>query len=182
MVELSVEIEQGSTQCLAYKHRESRLQGRMVVKTADKLKLRQLSIRLISTELVDFHTANSSKPAARNNSSGGNSGLHSYLQKSSRAVGTWVILERKPSASHVLLAGEHHYSFEIPLPKGLDGSVASKTYTLHYELEGRLEHSFKLKPNTICLQPIELVQVPMALNLHADDRISLSVVPRLHGG
>ncbi|KAJ2146215.1 hypothetical protein IWW43_004997, partial [Coemansia sp. RSA 1935] len=92
------------------------------------------------------------------------------------AVGTWMILEKTPSA-HVLAAGKHNYSFEIPLPKGLDGSIQSKTYSLQYELETRLEYSFKLKPDLITLMPITLVQVPMASNLQADDRISLKVIP-----
>ncbi|KAJ2159160.1 hypothetical protein IW139_005043, partial [Coemansia sp. RSA 353] len=168
MVELEVHINQGSSQCLVYKNRGSQVEGKVVLKSTDKLKVRQISIRLTSTELVDFHNKNTTGAPT--------TGLHSYLQKSSKAVGTWMILEKTPSA-HVLAAGKHNYSFEIPLPKGLDGSIQSKTYSLQYELETRLEYSFKLKPDLITLMPITLVQVPMASNLQADDRISLKVIP-----
>ncbi|KAJ2503308.1 hypothetical protein GGH96_000329 [Coemansia sp. RSA 1972] len=167
MVELDVHINQGSSQCLVYKNHGSQVEGKVVLKSTDKLKVRQISIRLTSTELVDFHNKASSAPSG---------GLHSYLQKSSKTVGTWTILEKTPSA-HVLAAGKHNYSFEIPLPKGLDGSIQSKTYSLQYELETRLEYSFKLKPDLITLMPITLVQVPTASNLQADDRISLKVIP-----
>ncbi|KAJ1732728.1 hypothetical protein LPJ61_001917, partial [Coemansia biformis] len=196
MVELSVQFDQEGTQFLVYKQRESRLEGRLVVKTKDKLKVRQISIRLVATELVDFHAGNSSTSggagagsgdAGSSGGAGGSSGigkgsergagLHSYVQKSSRTIGTWAILEKESSA-HVLSAGEHRYSFELALPRGLDGSIASRPYTLHYELETRVEHSFKLKPDSTQLTPVELVQVPMALNLHADDRISLAAGPR----
>ncbi|KAJ2799072.1 hypothetical protein H4R21_003682 [Coemansia helicoidea] len=182
MVELSVQFDQEGSQVLAYKKRESRLQGRLVVKTKDKLKVRQISIRLVGTELVDFLAKGPADPSA----GGGGSiakgseygaGLHSYVQKSSRTIGTWAVLE-KGSSAHVLKAGEHHYSFELALPRGLDGSIATRLYTLQYELETRVEHSFKLKPDSTQLTPVELVQVPMALNLHADDRISLGAGPR----
>ncbi|KAJ2715590.1 mitochondrial 2-enoyl thioester reductase [Coemansia spiralis] len=182
MVELSVQFDQEGCQFLAYKQRESRLQGRLVVKTKDKLKVRQISIRLVSTELVDFHASGPADGSAGKSSStaqGGEYGtaLHSYVQKSSRTIGTWAILE-KGSSAHMLKAGEHRYSFELALPRGLDGSIATRPYTLHYELETRVEHSFKLKPDSTQLTPVELVQVPMALNLHADDRISLAAGPR----
>ncbi|KAJ2122885.1 hypothetical protein IW147_003051 [Coemansia sp. RSA 720] len=169
MVELDVHINQGSSQCLVYKNHGSQVEGKVVLQSTDKLKVRQISIRLISTELVDFHNKNASAPST-------SAGLHSYLQKSSKTVGTWMILEKKPSA-HVLAAGKHNYSFEIPLPKGLDGSIQSKTYSLQYELETRLEYSFKLKPDLTTLMPLTLVQVPMASNLQSDDRISLKVIP-----
>ncbi|KAJ2829270.1 hypothetical protein IWW50_000951 [Coemansia erecta] len=210
MVELEVSTNQTGNQCLVYKNRGSRVEGKVVLRTSDRLKLRQISVRLISTELVDFHNKNnsnggnnggnsssiagsiassiggygsklgsSSSSSGNNNGNGGSSnsgGLHSYLQKSSKTVGTWMILEKKASA-HVLPAGKHHYSIEIPLPKGLDGTVESKTYSLQYQLETQLEYSFKLKPDLVTLTPLELVQVPMASNLQSDDRISLKVIP-----
>ncbi|KAJ1743264.1 hypothetical protein LPJ79_001720 [Coemansia sp. RSA 1821] len=192
MVELNVTIDNAGAQCMVYKTRGSRMQGKLMLKTSDKLKVRQISIRLLSTELVDFHTKNphgsttgsnggnnigsNNGMSAGSSSSGAGGGLHSYLQKSSKTIGTWMILEKKSSA-HVLAAGKHSYSFEIPLPKGLDGSIKSKTYTLQYELETRLEYSFKLKPDLTHTMPVELVQVPMASNLQSDDRISLKVVP-----
>ncbi|KAJ2450227.1 hypothetical protein EV183_004419 [Coemansia sp. RSA 2336] len=194
MAELEVSIDSSGAQCMVYKTRGSRMRGKLMLKTSDKLKVRQISIRLLSTELVDFHTKNTGASGSTAGSSGGNNmgsnngmsaggsssgaggGLHSYLQKSSKTIGTWMILEKKSSA-HVLAAGKHSYSFEIPLPKGLDGSIRSKTYTLQYELETRLEYSFKLKPDLTHTMPVELVQVPMASNLQSDDRISLKVVP-----
>ncbi|KAJ2785859.1 hypothetical protein H4R18_000248 [Coemansia javaensis] len=166
MVDLALHFSQEGTQFLVYKQREARLQGRLVAKTKDKLKVRQISVRLVGTELVDFHAGGGDHGA----------GLHSYLQKSSRTIGTWAILGKESSA-HVLKPGEHWYSFELALPKGLDGSIATRAYALHYELETRIEHSFKLKPDSTHVTPIELVQVPMALNLHADDRISLGAAP-----
>ncbi|KAJ2315860.1 hypothetical protein IWW52_003941, partial [Coemansia sp. RSA 2704] len=159
---------------LVYKNRGSRVEGKVVVRTSDKLKVRQISIRLISTELVDFHDKSAGSGVVASGS--GASGLHSYLQKSSKTMGTWMILAKGDSA-HVLEAGKHSYSFEVPLPKGLDGSIESKVYTLEYKLETRLEYSFKFKPDLTLLTPLELVQVPMASNLQADDRISLRVIP-----
>ncbi|KAJ2784451.1 hypothetical protein GGI15_002252 [Coemansia interrupta] len=169
MLSLNVELDASSTRCLVYKHRESGLRGRLHIKTTDRLKLRQITIRLLATELVDLHTGES-----------GNS-LHPLLRKSSRSIGTWIIWKRgDPSedshAMGVLDTGDHHYSFEIPLPKALDGTIESPAYSLRYELETRLEHSFKLKPDSVHVTGVELVQVPMALNLHADDRISLRMV------
>ncbi|KAJ2725651.1 hypothetical protein GGI07_001151 [Coemansia sp. Benny D115] len=176
MLTLNVELDSSSTRCLVYKHRESGLRGKLHIKTSDRLKLRQISIRLVTTELVDLHDSEASNS------------LHPLLRKSSRTVGTWIIWKRGDPASSalhdgsrhaqgVLDPGDHHYSFEIPLPKGLDGSIESRVYNLKYDLETRLEHSFKLKPDSALLTPVELVQVPMALNLHADDRISLRIVP-----
>ncbi|KAJ1721229.1 hypothetical protein LPJ53_004213 [Coemansia erecta] len=180
MLSLNVELDASSTRCLVYKHRESGMRGKLHIKTSDRLKLRQISIRLVATELVDLHTGES-----------GNS-LHPLLRKSSRTIGTWIIWKRgdptadphstgqaDASGRHamgVLDAGDHHYSFEIPLPKALDGTIESSAYSLRYELETRLEHSFKLKPDSVHVTGVELVQVPMALNLHADDRISLRMV------
>ncbi|KAJ2598804.1 hypothetical protein GGF39_002511 [Coemansia sp. RSA 1721] len=182
MLTLNVELDPSNAKCLVHKHRESGLRGKLHIRTSDKLKLRQISIRLVSTELVDLHDSESSNS------------LHPLLRKSSKAIGTWIIWKKGDSstmpdmdssrhAQGVLEPGDHHYSFEIPLPVGLDGTVATKMYSLRYELETRLEHSFKLKPDTVHATPVCMVQVPTVLNLHADDRISLDIVPvRVVGG
>ncbi|KAJ2160540.1 hypothetical protein GGF46_002189 [Coemansia sp. RSA 552] len=176
MVEVTVEIDQGGTQCLVYKHRGSRLQGRLRVRTSDKLKVRQISLRLVGTEVVDFQRKGGSSLGG--SGTGGSTGaLHSYVRKSSRVIGRWIILEKQSSA-HVLGAGTHRYSFEIPLPKSLDGTVATRAYSLQYGLETRVEHWFKLKPDSVAVTDLSLVQVPAVLSLHADDRISLNVAPR----
>ncbi|KAJ2463112.1 hypothetical protein GGI02_005308, partial [Coemansia sp. RSA 2322] len=169
MLELKVVVDKECAECLVYQHQESALRGKLHVKTTDRLKLRQITIRLISTELVDI---NDSGAAAQTAEAIDGGGLHPFLQKSTKTVGTWVVLA-KGSDAHVLAAGEHQYSFEIGLPRGLDGSVDTRAYRLGYELESRLEHSFKLKPDTALLTAVALVQVPMGLNLHSDDRVSM---------
>ncbi|KAJ1828944.1 hypothetical protein LPJ56_000766 [Coemansia sp. RSA 2599] len=182
MLTLNIELDPSNAKCLVYKNRESGLRGKLHIRTSDKLKLRQISIRLVCTELVDLHDSEPSNS------------LHPLLRKSSKSIGTWIIWKKgDPSplsdvdmarhAQGVLEPGDHHYSFEIPLPAGLDGTVLTKVYSLRYELETRLEYSFMLKPDSVHATPVEMVQVPMALNLHADDRISLGIVPlRLAGG
>ncbi|KAJ2322558.1 hypothetical protein GGI00_005896, partial [Coemansia sp. RSA 2681] len=142
------------------------------IKSSDRLKLRQITIRLVSTELVDIHHSSDDDRVV---DEGGATGAGGFLQKSTKTVGTWVVLA-KGGDSHVLAAGEHQYSFEIALPRGLDGTVDTGAYRLGYELESRVEHSFVLKPATALLTPVTLVQVPMGLNLHSDDRVSMNIV------
>ncbi|KAJ2396606.1 hypothetical protein GGI05_001038 [Coemansia sp. RSA 2603] len=165
MLTLNVELDASSARCLVYKHRDSVLRGKLHIKTGDRLKLRQITLRLLATELVDLHTHEAG------------SSLHPLLRKSSRSLGTWAIWKPLDSAAP-LDPGDHHYAFDIPLPKALDGSITSAAYSLRHVLETRLEHAFRLKPDSVHLKDLRLVQVPMALNLHADDRVSLSLVPR----
>ncbi|KAJ1662043.1 hypothetical protein EV178_006206 [Coemansia sp. RSA 1646] len=173
MLDLVVNIDQGCSKCLVYKNRESTLSGQLKIKTSDKLKLRQLAIRLISTELVDINDDIVNKASAKVAASSSDS-LHPYLQKTSKAICTWAVLP-KNGITHVLEPGNHQYAIEMPLPKGLDGSIETKAYALRYELETRLEYSFILKPDTTMSTPLELDQVPMARDLYSDDRISLKV-------
>ncbi|KAJ1945841.1 hypothetical protein GGF37_001492 [Kickxella alabastrina] len=99
-------------------------------------------------------------------------------------MGTWIVWQRgDPQLSGTdnsfkfsqgaLDPGNHHYSFEVLLPTGLDGTVSTRVYGLKYELETRLEHSFVLKPVTTLLTPVEIVLFPRTLDLHNDDLISL---------
>ncbi|KAJ2037894.1 hypothetical protein GGI03_001901 [Coemansia sp. RSA 2337] len=169
MLELRVVVDKECAECLVYQHQESSLRGKLFIKTGDKLKLRQITIRLVSTELVDIHENSELTPAEVAASNG-------FLQKSTRTIGTWVVLA-KSGDTHVLGVGEHQYSFEIALPKGLDGTVDTGAYRLGYELESRVEHSFVLKPASLMMTPVTLVQVPMGLNLHSDDRVSMNIVP-----
>ncbi|KAJ2490368.1 hypothetical protein IWW37_003185 [Coemansia sp. RSA 2050] len=164
MLELRVDVDKECAECLVYQHQESSLRGKLFLKTSDKLKLRQITIRLVSTELVDIHETGE----VAVETSG-------FLQKSTKTIGTWVVLA-KTSDAHLLGAGEHQYSFEIALPKGLDGTVDTSAYRLGYELESRVEHSFVLKPATVIVTPVMLVQVPMGLNLHSDDRVSMNML------
>ncbi|KAJ2742235.1 hypothetical protein GGI20_004627 [Coemansia sp. BCRC 34301] len=168
--QLRVDVVKECAECLVYQHQESSLRGKLHIKTSDKLKLRQITIRLVSTELVDIHGSDSNATAAVSEATG-----NAFLQKSTKTIGTWVVLAKGGDA-HVLGAGEHQYSFEIALPRGLDGSVDTGAYRLAYELESRVEHSFVLKPATVMLTPVTLVQVPMGLNLHSDDRLSMKIV------
>ncbi|KAJ2799313.1 hypothetical protein H4S07_005470, partial [Coemansia furcata] len=163
MLELRVDVDKECSECLVYQHQESALRGKLHIKTSDKLKVRQITMRLTSTELVDIHESNEATLEA---SSG-------FLQKSTRTIGTWVVLAR--GDTHALGAGDHQYSFEIALPRWLDGSVDTGAYRLSYELEARIDHAFLLKPATIITAPVSLVQVPMGLNLHQDDRVSMKM-------
>ncbi|KAJ2864796.1 hypothetical protein GGH94_002686 [Coemansia aciculifera] len=174
MLELRVVVDRECAECLVYQHQESALRGKLFIKTGDKLKLRQITIRLVSTELVDIHE-NGEVTAALEAAGNG------FLQKSTKTIGTWVVLA-KGSDTHVLGVGEHQYSFEIALPKGLDGTVDSGAYRLGYELESRVEHSFVLKPASVMVTPVTLVQVPMGLNLHSDDRVSMNMLPGVAPG
>ncbi|KAJ2459414.1 hypothetical protein GGF42_001475 [Coemansia sp. RSA 2424] len=170
MLELRVAVDKECAECLVYQHQESALRGKLHIKSSDRLKLRQITIRLVSTELVDIHHSSSDDVVDEGAATG-----TGFLQKSTKTVGTWVVLA-KGGESHVLAAGEHQYSFEIALPRGLDGTVDTGAYRLGYELESRVEHSFVLKPATALLTPVTLVQVPMGLNLHSDDRVSMNIV------
>ncbi|KAJ2831887.1 hypothetical protein GGI24_001431 [Coemansia furcata] len=168
MLELRVDVDKECSECLVYQHQESALRGKLHIKTSDKLKVRQITMRLTSTELVDIHE--NSDATALETSSG-------FLQKSTRTIGTWVVLAR--GDTHALGAGEHQYSFEIALPRWLDGSVDTGAYRLSYELEARVDHAFLLKPATVITAPVSLVQVPMGLNLHQDDRVSMKMAQGL---
>ncbi|KAJ2024904.1 hypothetical protein GGI06_000796 [Coemansia sp. S85] len=163
MPELRVEVDKECAECLVYQHQESSLRGKLFLKTSDKLKLRQITIRLLSTELVDLHETGDVVETT------------GFLQKSTKTIGTWVVLA-KTGDTHQLGVGEHQYSFEIALPKGLDGTVDTGAYRLGYELESRVEHSFVLKPATVIMTSVTLVQVPMGLNLHSDDRVSMNLL------
>ncbi|KAJ2332737.1 hypothetical protein GGH91_006098, partial [Coemansia sp. RSA 2671] len=163
MLELRVEVDKECAECLVYQHQESSLRGKLFLKTSDKLKLRQITIRLLSTELVDLHETGDVVETT------------GFLQKSTKTIGTWVVLA-KTGDTHQLGVGEHQYSFEIALPKGLDGTVDTGAYRLGYELESRVEHSFVLKPATVIMTSVTLVQVPMGLNLHSDDRVSMNLL------
>ncbi|KAJ2521956.1 hypothetical protein H4217_001048 [Coemansia sp. RSA 1939] len=184
MLDIVVNIDQGCSKCLVYKNRESTLSGQLRIRTSDKLKLRQLAIRLISTELVDINDdVNSSSAsgssslaaaAASSSSASATDSLRSYLQKTSKTAFVWAVLP-KNGTTHVLEPGNHQYAIEMPLPKGLDGSIETKAYALRYELETRLEYSFRLKPDTTTLTPLVLDQVPMTWDLYSDDRISLKM-------
>ncbi|KAJ2553856.1 hypothetical protein EV175_002787 [Coemansia sp. RSA 1933] len=178
MLEIVVDIDQGCSKSLVYKNRGSSLSGQLKIRTSDRLKLRQLVIRLISTELVDISDdLKDSSSSSALSSAGGSSSLHPYLQKTSIAVCTWAVLP-KNGTTHVLEPGNHQYAINMPLPKGLDGSIETKAYALRYELETRLGYSFILKPDTTTLTSIELDQVPLAPDLYSDDRISLNVPTR----
>ncbi|KAJ1785832.1 hypothetical protein LPJ59_006055, partial [Coemansia sp. RSA 2399] len=180
MLDVVVNIDQGCSKCLVYKTHESTLSGQLKIKTSDRLKLRQLAIRLVSTELVDINDdVNKSSSSSSAASTTGGGGLHSYLQKTSIAICTWAVLPKNGTA-HVLEPGNHQYAIDMPLPKGLNGSIETKAYALRYELETRLEYSFILKPDTVVSTPLELDQVPMARDLYSDDRISLKMPVRLY--
>ncbi|KAJ2519081.1 hypothetical protein GGI11_002679 [Coemansia sp. RSA 2049] len=177
MLDIVVNIDQGCSKCLVYKNRESTLSGQLRIRTSDKLKLRQLAIRLISTELVDINDdVNSSSTSGSSSlaAAATTDSLRSYLQKTSKTAFVWAVLP-KNGTTHVLEPGNHQYAIEMPLPKGLDGSIETKAYALRYELETRLEYSFRLKPDTTTLTPLVLDQVPMAWDLYSDDRISLKM-------
>ncbi|KAJ2895568.1 hypothetical protein GGI21_005134, partial [Coemansia aciculifera] len=174
MLELRVVVDKECAECLVYQHQESALRGKLHIKSSDKLKVRQITIRLVSTELVDIQDKASNAAAPSVPSAPDTGG---FLQKSTKTIGTWVVLAK--GLAHVLGVGEHQYSFEIALPRGLDGTVDTGAYRLGYELESRVEYSFVLKPATVILTPVTLVQVPMGLNLHSDDRVSMNIVAPL---
>ncbi|KAJ2030561.1 hypothetical protein GGI08_009489, partial [Coemansia sp. S2] len=87
MLELRVVVDKECAECLVYQHQESSLRGKLFIKTGDKLKLRQITIRLVSTELVDIHENSELTPAEVAASNG-------FLQKSTRTIGTWVVLAK----------------------------------------------------------------------------------------
>ncbi|KAJ2401455.1 hypothetical protein GGI23_001382 [Coemansia sp. RSA 2559] len=175
MLELEFKTNNGNNKFLVFNHCKSTISGQLKIKTSDRLKLRQLAIRLISTELVDISDdVNKSSSSSSAASATGGDSLHPYLQKTSIAICTWAVLP-KNGTTHVLEPGNHQYAIDMPLPKGLDGSIETKAYALRYELATRLEYSFILKPDTVVTTPLELDQVPMARDLYSDDRISLTM-------
>ncbi|KAJ1959823.1 mitochondrial 2-enoyl thioester reductase, partial [Dipsacomyces acuminosporus] len=163
---LTATLDHANNEVLVYQDSLGLLRGQLHITTKDKLKLKHVSIKLVRDELVDI---------ADNDTAA--SGLYTNLQKASKTINTWAVLEERSGTQHILPEGAHKYSFELSLPVGLDSSVDTPSYKLNYFLESRVKYSSILKPDYALRTPITLVQVPTIGNLYSDDNVSLAIGP-----